>query len=367
MSSDWDFNFYDELGVPKTASQDEIKKAYKKMAIKWHPDKNVDNPESTEKFQRISHAYSILSDPKKRDYYDRYGKLDEDNFNFEEFMKGFTFDFGEMFGDPFFMQGGMMEGRHSIKLMSIRKAANSQGPEVNENFEKLSVEFPTFIYGQGTGYESKSHLTFKKKSTEDDEWEKVDEEENVEANDEEIEECEEEEDLLEFFVMSNSTAKGKKVTCNYCLKTKANEDECVFDKKTINKHFIDNHKSDFELFFGPEASWEECVESEKKKSKGKKNKKGKNKGGANPFGGMPFMMDMGQMFNLSEEEQELMMKDFEKMMGGFGMGGGMGGFPGMGGMGGFPGMGGMGGFPGMGGMGGFPGMEMPNDKKKKKK
>jgi len=73
------------------------KRTYKKLAVKWHPNKNPGNPSATEKFQRISHAYTILSDPKKKSYYDKYGKIDEDDFNFEEFMKNFNFDFGDLF------------------------------------------------------------------------------------------------------------------------------------------------------------------------------------------------------------------------------------------------------------------------------
>lgn len=67
--------YYDILGVTKTASADEIKKAYKSLALKWHPDRNPDNTkEATEKFKEISEAYSILSDPDKRKLYDLKGK-----------------------------------------------------------------------------------------------------------------------------------------------------------------------------------------------------------------------------------------------------------------------------------------------------
>ena len=86
------------------------------------------------------------------------------------------------------------------------------------------------------------------------------------------------------------------------------------------------------------------------------------------MGGMPFDLNMmGSMFGMSQDETELMMKDFEKMFGGMG---GEQGFPGMGGMpGGFPGMGGMpGGFPGMGGMpGDFKDFSKPKKSNKKKK
>ncbi|KAI4806319.1 hypothetical protein KUCAC02_017148 [Chaenocephalus aceratus] len=67
--------YYQMLGVQKNASQDDIKKAYRKSALKWHPDKNPDNKDEAEKrFKEISEAYEVLSDEDKRNTYDRYGK-----------------------------------------------------------------------------------------------------------------------------------------------------------------------------------------------------------------------------------------------------------------------------------------------------
>ncbi|KAH8905433.1 mitochondrial targeting protein [Coniochaeta sp. PMI_546] len=66
--------FYDVLGVPPTATEEELKKAYKKGALKYHPDKNASNPAAEEKFKEISHAYEILSDRQKREIYDQYGE-----------------------------------------------------------------------------------------------------------------------------------------------------------------------------------------------------------------------------------------------------------------------------------------------------
>lgn len=66
-------DYYNILGIKKGASEDEIKKAYRKQALKYHPDKNK-SPGAEEKFKEIAEAYDVLSDPKKKDIYDRYGE-----------------------------------------------------------------------------------------------------------------------------------------------------------------------------------------------------------------------------------------------------------------------------------------------------
>ncbi|CAH8629620.1 unnamed protein product [Dicrocoelium dendriticum] len=79
-------NYYDVLEVSKDASPADIKKAYRKLALRYHPDKNPNNPEFSEKFKEINRAHSVLSDPNKRRIYDQYGtfgvylaeQLDED-------------------------------------------------------------------------------------------------------------------------------------------------------------------------------------------------------------------------------------------------------------------------------------------------
>ena len=68
-------DYYSILGVSRNATDEELKKAYRKLALKWHPDRNKDNKkEAEEKFKEISQAYEVLSDKEKRQVYDQYGE-----------------------------------------------------------------------------------------------------------------------------------------------------------------------------------------------------------------------------------------------------------------------------------------------------
>ncbi|HEX7961830.1 MAG TPA: DnaJ domain-containing protein, partial [Terriglobales bacterium] len=66
-------DYYEVLGIARTASETEIKSAYRKLALQYHPDRNPNNPDAEEKFKEASEAYSVLCDAEKRATYDRFG------------------------------------------------------------------------------------------------------------------------------------------------------------------------------------------------------------------------------------------------------------------------------------------------------
>ena len=104
-------DYYEVLGVPKNASDDDIKKAYRKLAMKYHPDRNQGNPEAEIKFKEIKEAYEILSDGGKRAAYDQYGHAGVDpNMRGGDGFGSFADAFGDIFGD-IFGQGGRRGGR----------------------------------------------------------------------------------------------------------------------------------------------------------------------------------------------------------------------------------------------------------------
>ncbi len=105
-------DFYETLGVAKNASDEEIKKAYRKLAMKFHPDRNPDSKQAEDKFKEAKEAYEMLSDPQKREAYDRFGHAGVDpNMGGAGgagagFSGGFSDAFGDIFGDIFGGGGG---------------------------------------------------------------------------------------------------------------------------------------------------------------------------------------------------------------------------------------------------------------------
>ncbi|HET7855068.1 MAG TPA: molecular chaperone DnaJ [Gaiellaceae bacterium] len=125
-------SLYDALGVSKTASQDEIKKAYRKLARELHPDRNPDNKEAEDRFKEVQAAYDVLSDPEKRKQYDAFGSAErrggirDGQFNFD------FADLGDLFGG-FGGLGDIFGGRAGRQPRAGRGA--DLEAEVNLSFE----------------------------------------------------------------------------------------------------------------------------------------------------------------------------------------------------------------------------------------
>jgi curved DNA-binding protein CbpA len=110
--------YYTILGCDRNASDAALKKAYRKLAVKWHPDKNPDNEQATRNFQKISEAYATLSDPQKRKLYDQYGKEGADAADNMP-SGGFPGGAGGFPGGMHF--GGGMPGGHSMSPDDAQK------------------------------------------------------------------------------------------------------------------------------------------------------------------------------------------------------------------------------------------------------
>ncbi len=134
-------DYYEILGVTKSADADEIKKAYRKMALKYHPDKNPGDKASEEKFKEAAEAYEVLSNVEKRKRYDQYGHagLGNSGFGGGGGAGGFSMDdifsqFGDIFGGAF--GGGSRGGRRVMKGSNLRIKVKLTLDEIANGCEK---------------------------------------------------------------------------------------------------------------------------------------------------------------------------------------------------------------------------------------
>jgi len=135
-------DYYAVLGAAKGATAEQIKKGYRKLALKYHPDKNPDNKQAEERFKEISEAYAVLSDAEKKQQYDQFGDTAfHQRFSQEDIFR--NFDFGDIFGgagggqDPFshLFGGGGHRGRH-------------RGPRRGQDYAmQLSIPFRLAVMG----------------------------------------------------------------------------------------------------------------------------------------------------------------------------------------------------------------------------
>jgi molecular chaperone DnaJ len=149
-------DLYQTLGVSKSASQDEIKKSYRKLAMKYHPDKNPGDEEAEKKFKEINAAYDVLKDDKKRQAYDQYG---EAGINGQPGAGGFGgsqsgFDFASGFSDIFDDLFGGFSGGARAGGRSAR-ANDNRGSDLRYNLsisleeafrgESVQIKVPTYV------------------------------------------------------------------------------------------------------------------------------------------------------------------------------------------------------------------------------
>jgi molecular chaperone DnaJ len=143
-------DYYEVLELSRDCSDSEIKKAYRKLALKYHPDRNQGDKEAEEKFKLVNEAYQVLSDPKKRDIYDRYGKagLEGNGFrggggmNMDDLSAIFESVFGSGFGGGFNTRGRSEYEKYPLDLevevtLEFNEAIFGTQKEINYRYKKV--------------------------------------------------------------------------------------------------------------------------------------------------------------------------------------------------------------------------------------
>jgi len=162
-------DYYEVLGVSRDAGEQDIKKAYRQMALKYHPDRNPGDKEAEEKFKEAAEAYEVLSNPEKRKLYDRYGHEGLKGAG-ARYGEGMTMDdifrqFGDIFGDAFASFGGFGFGtdagyrrKRATKGTNLRVKVKLTLEEIARNVDKkIKVEkYVTCSQCRGTGAEGGS-------------------------------------------------------------------------------------------------------------------------------------------------------------------------------------------------------------------
>jgi molecular chaperone DnaJ len=126
-------DLYEVLGVAKDATAGEIKKAYRRLAHQYHPDKNPSDSAAEERFKEATHAYDVLGDPDKRQKYDRWGNAGIGGGRPEDYARGFGQNVGDVFSEIF---GDFFGGK--------KQRQNERGRDREIN---LSVDFATAVTG----------------------------------------------------------------------------------------------------------------------------------------------------------------------------------------------------------------------------
>ena len=157
-------NYYETLGISKDASASDIKKAFKKKAMKYHPDRNAGDKESEKKFKEVKEAFDVLSDPQKKSMYDQFGTTDfnsggpSGSYGSQGFSGGFNDVFEDIFGDIFGNQRGSSnqtyKGADLEYSLSLTLEEAAFGCEKNIN---ISIQ-DTCDHCGGTGAEPGSDL-----------------------------------------------------------------------------------------------------------------------------------------------------------------------------------------------------------------